>query len=85
MPHGAWLPWLDAEFSWSEAQAKKFIAVAKAFSSPSIVTNSLTIDATALYTLSAPVAVLAGNDTVDRGLTRSEKAFHRGTQRQLAA
>jgi hypothetical protein len=49
-----WEDWLDAEFAWSEAQAKKFIAVAKVFSSPSIVTSDLTIEAGALYALSAP-------------------------------
>jgi hypothetical protein len=48
-----WEAWLDAEFSWSEPTAKKFIAVAKVFSSPSIVTTELTIDATALYALAA--------------------------------
>jgi hypothetical protein len=54
--HGewAWEVWLDAEFGWSEAKAKKFIAVAKLFNSPSIVTSELTIEATALYALSAP-------------------------------
>jgi len=46
--------WLDAELEWSEATAKKFIVVAKAFHSPSIVTSELTIEDMALYALSAP-------------------------------
>ena len=49
-----WEDWLDVEFVWSEATAKKFITVAKAFGSSSIVTSELTIDASALYALATP-------------------------------
>jgi hypothetical protein len=48
--HGKWLPWLDAEFGWSQPTASRFMQVAEAFKSFSV--NSLaglTIDATALY------------------------------------
>ena len=32
-PHGEWLPWLDAEFGWSDATAKNYMSVARAFKS----------------------------------------------------
>jgi hypothetical protein len=49
-----WEDWLEAEFGWSDWKAQQFIAVAKAFGSSSVVTSDLTIEATALYALSAP-------------------------------
>jgi hypothetical protein len=33
LPHGAWLPWLDREFGWSERQAQNFLRVGAAFKS----------------------------------------------------
>jgi molybdopterin-biosynthesis enzyme MoeA-like protein len=45
---------LDAEFSWSERKAAQFIAVARAFNAPSLVTSGLSIEAGAFYALSAP-------------------------------
>src|SRR5688572_11095382 len=29
MPHGAWLPWLEAEFGWSEDTAARFLQIAR--------------------------------------------------------
>lgn len=52
--HGDWLPWLDREFGWSEATAKNYMNVARAFKSPTISDLNFSIDATALYALSAP-------------------------------
>jgi hypothetical protein len=53
--HGEWLPWLDAEFGWSEDKAHRFMRVARAFQIPHCAEFAgLTIEATALYALSAP-------------------------------
>jgi hypothetical protein len=53
--HGEWLPWLKDEFDWGETTAWKYMQVAKAFkSSLGEDFTGLTIDATALYALSAP-------------------------------
>ena len=68
-----WEIWLDVEFGWAETAAKKFIAVAKAFSDPSIVTNDLTIDATALYALSAPDVP---QEARDEAIERAEDGEH---------
>lgn len=51
--HGGWLPWLTEEFGWSIRTADNYIAVARKFASVANLEN-LTIDATALYALSAP-------------------------------
>jgi hypothetical protein len=53
--HGKWLPWLDAEFGWSDETARKYMRVAEAFQIPTkLGFAGLTIDATALYALAAP-------------------------------
>lgn len=53
--HGGWLPWLDREFGWSDETARKYMRVAEAFQIPTrLGFEGLTIDATALYYLSAP-------------------------------
>lgn len=55
VPHGQWLPWLDAEFGWSDRTARSYMQVAEAFKSETLSDFSgVTIDATALYALSAP-------------------------------
>lgn len=55
VPHGQWLPWLEREFGWTEDTAQNYMRVAKAFEIPNgSVFGALTIDATALYALSAP-------------------------------
>jgi hypothetical protein len=37
LPHGQFLPWLKAEFGWSERSAQNFISVAEKFKSAKIV------------------------------------------------
>jgi hypothetical protein len=51
--HGQWLPWLKVEFGWSDSTAQNYMAVARKFPTLGNMT-SITIDATALYALSAP-------------------------------
>jgi hypothetical protein len=56
LPHGAWLPWLKAEFGWSQPTAWRFMQVFKfAKRNPELFTvNNLEIDVKALYLLAAP-------------------------------
>lgn len=57
LPHGEWLPWLEREFGWDERTARRYMQVAEAFTIKSDSVSDftgLTIDATALYALSAP-------------------------------
>jgi Protein of unknown function (DUF3102) len=57
--HGNWLDWIDREFGWSEATAKRYMQVASAFKSLSVSDfDGLTIDATALYATSCSIVRL---------------------------
>jgi hypothetical protein len=66
--HGEWLPWLEREFGWSEPTATRYMNVARAFKSCSVQDfTGLTIDATALYFLSAPqMPVEVREQTIER-------------------
>lgn len=50
--HGYFLPWLEAEFDWSESTAQRYMRVSESFKS--VTVTDLPIDAKALYLLSAP-------------------------------
>lgn len=52
LPHGTWLPWLKAEFGWSDQTARNFINVAERFKSKNFL--NLDIDVSALYLIAAP-------------------------------
>jgi len=47
VPHGSFLPWIDAEFAMSEATAKRMMSVARMFAGKSITLSDL--NASALY------------------------------------
>jgi hypothetical protein len=52
LPHGQFLPWLKAEFGWSERSAENFMSVADKFKSAKIA--DLPIQPSAAYFLAAP-------------------------------
>ncbi len=52
LPHGQFLPWLRAEFGWSERSAQNFMSVAEKFKSAKIA--DLPIQPSAAYLLAAP-------------------------------
>jgi hypothetical protein len=52
LPHGQFLPWLRAEFGWSERSAQNFMNVAEQFKSAKIA--DLPIQPSAAYFLAAP-------------------------------
>ncbi len=52
LAHGQFLPWLKAEFGWSERTAQNFMSVAERFKSAIIA--DLPIQPTAAYLLAAP-------------------------------
>jgi hypothetical protein len=54
LPHGQFIPWLKAEFGWTERTAQNFMAVAQAFGSKNEIIADLIIQPTAAYLLSAP-------------------------------
>lgn len=52
LPHGQFLPWLKAEFGWSERTAQNFMSVAEQFKSAKFA--ELPIQPSAAYLLAAP-------------------------------
>ena len=52
LPHGQFLPWLKAEFGWSERTAQNFMSVAESFKSAKFA--DLPIQPSAAYLLAAP-------------------------------
>lgn len=52
LPHGQFLPWLKAEFGWSERMAQNFMSVAEQFKSAKFA--ELPIQPSAAYLLAAP-------------------------------
>jgi hypothetical protein len=52
LPHGQFLPWLRAEFGWSERTAQNFMSVAESFKSAKFA--DLPIQPSAAYMLAAP-------------------------------
>ncbi len=67
--HGNWLGWLKDEFGWSEATAKNYMNVARAFGAKSLPGSDLpgTIDAHALYALASPrVPQIVRDEAVER-------------------
>src|SRR5262249_37303709 len=56
LPHGQFLPWLGAEFGWTERTARHLMAVAERFGPKSEMISDLTIQPTAAYLLAAPSA-----------------------------
>lgn len=52
LPHGQFLPWLKAEFGWSERTAQNFMSVAENFKSAKFA--ELPIQPSAAYLLAAP-------------------------------
>lgn len=56
LPHGHFLPWLKAEFGWTERTARNFMAVAERFGPKTEMISDLQITPTAAYALAAPSA-----------------------------
>lgn len=70
--HGEWLPWLEREFGWSIRTADNYMNVAAKFASVANF-SGVTIDATALYALSAPEVP---QSTRDEAIERAEDGEH---------
>jgi hypothetical protein len=74
LPHGQFLPWLRAEFGWSERSAENFMSVADKFKSARIA--DLPIQPSAAYFLAAPsVPDEARQKAVEKAEAGEEIAF----------
>lgn len=54
LPHGAFGPWLKAEFGWSQRMAENFINVSETFGPKVEIISDLKFQPTAAYLLAAP-------------------------------
>ena len=76
LPHGQFLPWLRAEFGWSERSAQNFMSVAEQFKSAKIA--DLPIQPSAAYLLAAPsVPDEAREKAVEKAIKEGEGNVHR--------
>ncbi len=79
LPHGQFLPWLKAEFGWSERSAQNFMGVAEQFKSAKIA--DLPIQPSAAYLLAAPsVPNEAREKAVEKAEAGEEITFATATE-----
>jgi hypothetical protein len=64
LPHGQFLPWLGAEFSWSARTAERYMAASMAFEGKSDTVSHLTLGT--IYALAAPANEAARRTVADR-------------------
>jgi hypothetical protein len=73
LDHGQFLPWLRAEFGWTERTARNFMAVAEQFGPKSEMISDLKIAPTAAYLLAAPSAP---DEARQKAVERAEAGEH---------
>jgi hypothetical protein len=83
LPHGAWLPWIKAEFGWPERQAQRLMRVHAAFKSDKL-SDLAPIDVSALYLLAAPKTPPEVRDMAMAKAAAGERVTHGFVKEQLA-
>ena len=75
LPHGAWLPWLEAEFGWTDESARKFMRVAEYVGqNPTLL--EFQIDVSALYLLARPSTPEPVRDAAIERAATGERVSH---------
>jgi hypothetical protein len=69
--HGEWLPWLEAEFGWTDETARRFMNVAKMAKSHTVL--DMEIPMGALYQLAAPSTPEPVRQIALEAITNGEK------------
>lgn len=70
LPHGSFLPWIEAEFGMAERTARRFMDVARVYAGKSATVADL--DPTALYELAAPKTPLEVREEVEKMIEAGE-------------
>jgi hypothetical protein len=83
LPHGSWLPWLRAEFGWSERQAQNFMRAAAWAKSAKFADLSV-IDISALYLLSSPSTPESVREAARERVDDGERVTHGFIKREIA-
>jgi hypothetical protein len=82
LPHGHFLPWLDAEFGWSERQARNFMQVAETFKSANFA--DLQIAPSALYALAAPSTPESAREEALQQARNGQTVSNKGAKETIA-
>jgi hypothetical protein len=86
LDHGQWLPWLKAEFGWSEQAARKFMSVHRMVESKSLKFSDLEpIDVSALYLLAAPSTPEPAREGVAEAAAEGARVTHQQAQAAVGA
>lgn len=85
LPHGAWQPWLKAEFGWSDRHARRLLNVYWEFGCKKTDTVSVLepIDLKALYLLAAPSTPQEVRDEAVEKAATGERVTHASVKEQL--
>lgn len=82
IPHGQFLPWLDAEFGWSERAAQNFMAVADQFKSAKFA--DLKIAPSALYLIASNNVSKDIRDEFVAKAAAGQRVTHKDVKTRLA-
>ncbi len=72
LPHGQFLPWIEAEFGMGDRTARRFMDVARVFGSKMDSLSDLNVTNEALYELAAPKTPLEVREEVERMIEAGE-------------
>lgn len=70
LPHGSFLPWIEAEFDMSLAAATRFMNVARAYADKLVTVTNL--PPTALYELAAPKTPIEVREEIEAMIAAGE-------------
>lgn len=74
--HGGWLPWLKAEFGWSEWTARCYVSIYKSSQFGSVTTSDLNLPIKSLYLLSSPSTPESARNEVIARAEAGERLKH---------
>jgi hypothetical protein len=83
LTHGKWLPWVKAEFGWSERTAQRYMGAAERFGAHADTMAVLGI--TAIHALVAPSTPQETGDDIVTRLERGERITSQMVQEQVKA
>jgi hypothetical protein len=83
--HGNWLPWLEAEFGWTERTAQRYISAAHELAGKYDKLSDLDVPISSLYLLAAPSTPEAARDEIIERAKSGERLKHEEVRAIIAA
>jgi hypothetical protein len=85
LPHGSWLPWLDAEFGWGETHARRFMQAHEVFGKTPILEDlARRMQPSTIYELAAPSMPQEARDEALAKAAAGEPVKHRDVKQIIA-